>query len=735
MKLLNKIAAVLTICCSIAHVQSQNSVNVSGNRSNTLNQNNIQQCDSGYLAFGTTDQLGVQHFSFEKGAKWSMYFKINNQTIYGTMGCMENDSVFLVLGRVGTANTVVIKATTSGRIIWSNWYSTGSDERPDKIVRLKNGDYLISTRTNISYYEFGEWGSRSCVFRIDANGKLLWSRLLDYRSANTYSLVLGMHETENNSILITQIYNNKLGLYKLSPNGDSLKSVLSNQDFTGVSSAFDSKTQQLFVASADNKIIKMDTSFGVSWHKNIAHSNLNSLSYIFLPTDSTMAVGGKYNNDAVVINLDNQANVDKAYYKRFVYSTPSTMMGLFKVKNEVISLISQGFAVSKHNGDLSNTCFNTVNGSQFSTSTLSNLTFVAGIEIKGSATYDEQKEVSLQKSYNVLPSSNCLSADAGARTTGDYSARFCKKFNLKLYVTNYGITNLTSYRIKIEVGGKNYDTLVSSNIGPGSSAFLDIIGLDLLEGENNLRGYVYLPNATADLFNANDTFSLVLHTKTVPKISLTGKDTICSNGFLELKVNGPTGTYSWYHNSKYITQSNSMTNTVQPKGSYFVLYSDSGCVYSSDTFELFHFDSPKIPVITQNGNNLTTDADSAIYWYFNGVLFDSLTNTITNKGTGAYGVRSINDKGCFSESKVFNFTIGSIQSKEYQHFKLLENKRFYWEGTDAMELLCYTFSGQFLKKLVLYPGVEMDANLHAGLYLVKIKNENTIGVIKVLILE
>ncbi len=723
------------ICIGLGQANAQNSINIAGNQSNNLNQNNIQKCESGYLAFGTFDQLGVQHFSFETGMNWSMNFKVNNIPMYGTMGCMENDSVFLVLGRDGTSNTAIIKATTSGKVIWSNWYSTGTDEKPDKIVRLKNGDYLVSTRTNISYYEFGEWGSRSCVFRIDANGKLLWSRLLDYRSANTYSLVLGMHETDNNNILITQIYNNKLGLYKLSPAGDSLKSMLSSQDFTGVASAFDSKSQNLFLASADKKIVKLDTSFGVLWHKNIAHSNLNSLNYIFLPTDSTIALGGKYNNDAVIINLDNAANVDKAYYKRFVYSTPSTLLGIFYTNNQIISLISQGFAVTKHANNLSNDCFNTVNGSQFTTGSLSNLTFVAGIPIKGTATYDELKNVSIEKSYQVVPSSNCLLADLGLRAQGDYSARFCEKFDLKMYVSNYSAVNITKFNIKVDVGGKFYDSLFAVNLGSGASISVNMNQLALQEGENIIKGYVYMPQDTTDFFNSNDTFTLTVNTKKFSRIKLSGNDSICANAFSKITISGAVGTFAWYNNNKLVAQNSSQFYQAQNKGTYYVVFSDSGCSYLSDTFELFHYPTPKKPVITLNGNNLDTDADAVVYWFYNGALIDSLKNSIVPKSSGNYKVKSINKNGCYNESSDFNFSSQLVQLFNNEYFKLINNHLFYWKGPESIDLTCINSKGQIIYNSIMLTGETMDANLEAGIYLVRIKNKDKISYTKVLILE
>jgi hypothetical protein len=708
-------------------------VNVYGNQSNTLNQNNIQQCDSGYLAFGTTDQLGVQHFSFTEGAKWNMYFKIDNQPMYGTMGCMENDSVFLVLGRVGNANTAIIKATTSGRIIWSNWYSTGTDERPDKIVRLKNGDYLISTRTNISYYEFGEWGSRSCVFRIDANGKLLWNRLLDYRSANTYSLVLGMHETDNNNIFITQIYNNKLGLYKLSADGDSLKSALSSQDFTAAASAFDKKINALFVVSSDNKILKLDTSFGVLWHKSISHTNLNSLSYIMLPTDSTLAVGGKYNNDAVIINLDRQGNVDKAYFKRFVYSTPSTMMGLFKVNNDIISLISQGFAVSKHNSNLSNTCFNVVNGSQFTVNTLSNLTFGAGVPIKGTATYDELKDIELIKYYEVLPSSNCLNLDIGARLSGNYNYKLCNTFNLRLYISNYGVTGVSNFRIKVVVEGKVYDTLVNYNLVTSSSMYFDYNGLALQGGENKVKGFVYLPNASADMFNANDTFSFIVNAYNLPKIHLSGIDSICPNHFAELKISGPAGDYQWYNNFQFLTISNKLSYMAQKQGNYYVIYSDSGCTYSSDTIVLNHYDIPTKPTIAQNGNQLITDANPTIFWYYNGVLLDSFNKSVEPKKTGLYKVISFDARGCYSESDPFDFSTGSVLARDIKAFKLIDNRAFYWGGAEPVIVTCFNFNGQKIKTLRIEPGEIIEPHLAVGLYIIRVDDGANASFAKVII--
>lgn len=149
----------LSFCFSFG-LFAQQSINVRGNSNNSYLQCNIQKADSGYIAFGTSTQMGIQHFDFATGNDWEMYFYTKpSQTplsISGTGGVMDNDSTYVILGRVGNDNTGVIKATKSGRVLWSYWYSTGLDEHPDKIVKLKNGDFLISTRTNVDYYEFGE---------------------------------------------------------------------------------------------------------------------------------------------------------------------------------------------------------------------------------------------------------------------------------------------------------------------------------------------------------------------------------------------------------------------------------------------------------------------------------------------------------------------------------------------------------------------------------------------------
>ena len=343
--------------------------------------------------------------------------------------------------------------------------------------------------------------------------------------------------------------------------------------------------------------------------------------------------------------------------------------------------------------------------------------------------------VTLQKTYDVWPTSNCLLTDLGARPQGDYNIRFCQKFNLRLYISNYGTATVSSFKIKIELGGNSFDTLVTSNIGTGSSVFVDFNNLYLEEGENNLKGYVYLPNNTADIFNVNDTFKMVLTTRFFPNIKLTGQDSICENQQSKLVINGPAGTYSRYFNNNLIAQSSTLDYWVQSKGKYYVLYTDSGCIYSSDTFELHHFASPIKPKITQNGNSLSTDADDIVYWYFNGVAIDSLTKSIVHKGAGIYKVRNVNSYGCFSESDNYNLTTGSLENMDSRLLKLLNNQYLIWKGTEPIDLKCFDPKGHLIKEITLQPGIITKTPLEAGVYFIQYEYESYVGVIKALILN
>ncbi len=726
------------LSCFSVFLNAQNSINVSGNASNSYLQNNIQSADSGYIAFGTMTQLSIQHFNFTNGNDWQMFFyekpSQSLNTIYGTGGVMDNDSTFVVLGRVNQENTAGIKATKSGRIIWSYWYSTGLDEHPDKIIKLKNGDFLVSTRTNVDYYEFGEWGSHAAVFRINNSGKLLWSRLLDYRSANTASFIIGMYETPGNNIILTQKYGSNLGLFKLSAGGDSIKSLISNQSFNAVSSDYNSNNNSLYVASSDKKVLCFDSSLSLKWNKVISNASLNSLNIIKAISDSTLCIGGKYTNEACVLYCDTQAIVQKCYYKRFFYASPSTIAGFYGFGQNLMSLSSPGYAVTQHNNDLSNSCFNSVNGSVFNTSNNSAVTFKSHVKIAGTATWDEWKDIVAIKSRNVSPSTNCKSFEASIQPDKSSYVRSCRNVAVRVYITNHGTSNITKLAYRIYANGKQYDSSTTvTAIGSKSSAFITLKTLYLNSGTSLVSGKILKINDQSDEFNLNDSFMMSFSTKPFTDIKLSGNDTNCDGKTAKIQSNGKSGMYSWYKN--YLLQKQSAENfyNANTSGTYHTIYSDSGCILYSDTVQRSFVPVPPKPAITETAGMLNTDAKNRFIWYYQNQAIDSFKASINVRGAGQYKVVAINQWGCESESDIFNYTAGIVKYFQESRLKNLNNSVIQWDGAEAVTISVFTAEGKEIRREILQPKDQIS-NLKPGIYFLQILDNSGHGsFVKVLI--
>lgn len=731
--LITKLLLLISFVFISIGTSAQNSVNLYGNANTTDNTVSVQPCDSGYMAFGNIDYLSIQYFNFKEGKKWSMSFKQNNGVgdinIYGVGGIMENDSVFLVLGRVNKDKVGIIKATKSGRIIWSKWYNTGLDEYPDKIVRLKNGDYLISVKTNVSYYEFGEWGYRSGIFRISPNGNLKWYRDLDYRSANTFSTVAGMHETNGNNIIVTQKYGDKLGLFKLTPNGDSIVSIVSNQSSYIQDSYFDIKDQILYTISTDKKIISFDTSFNILLSKTIANSSLNSLTNISVINDSTILIGGKYNNDACLLYCDKQFNVLSCHYKRFLPSTNSSVLGISRINDIGYSIIYPSTAITKHTSSNAPLCFNVVNGSQFAINAVSNLTFKAHVKIKGTATYDVWDNIFARKT-KAISSTNCSSNDIGILYNMDERENTCPDFTFQLQIKNFSENNLNGFRLKYFINGKAYDSIYQFNFGAKQSQILNINNSPFKSGKNIIYGYIINPN---DDFHANDSFNFIVNVRPMAAFNIVGKDSFCDGESIVLTVNGKTAAYDWYRNNIAFKTNGTNSLTINNNGKYYAKLKDSTCYYNSDTINVRKIAKPSKPTITKNGQKLTSNALGLNTWFYKNIAIDSNKTEINLMGDGAYYVKSINGSGCFSNSDVFNYNASFIDLISLENkVRVINQNTIAYNGNEAVSISLFSLDGKLLDKNKLGENT-LKVEFPQGIYLVCIEYNTQKHYLKVML--
>jgi len=529
-----------------------------------------------------------------------------------------------------------------------------------------------------------------------------------------------MYETLDNSLLITQAYSANLGLFKLTANGDSIKSLISNQNFVARSSDYNPNKGKLYVVSNDKKILCFDSSLNLKWNKSIAASSFNSSNLIKIISDSTLCIGGKYSNEASLLYTDTQAVVKKSFNKRFFYSTPSTIVGFFNIKQQLVSLSYPGYAVTQHNYDLNNACFNAVNGSVFTTSTNTLLTFKAHVKIRGAAAWDEWKDIVAIKTMNANPTANCKSFDIGVQPEKSNYFKACRNVPIRVYITNHGTTNITKISYRIYAEGKEYDsTLNFSALGSKSSAFYTLKTLYLNSGARLVTGKILKINDQTDEFVLNDSFAMTFIGKTSYNLKLSEDDTLCAGETALITSNGKPGNYSWYRNNALLKQgTENYVNTINA-GIYYTVVLDSGCLLYSDTAQLTIVPKPSKPNITENAGILTTDAQNQFYWYFKNQLIDSNKISINIKGAGDYKVIAINQYGCKNESSVFNYSAG-INTFFLQSLLLnISNSLLQWNGKEPSRITIFTSDGKTVQDLILNPK-EQITNLQPGIYFVKV---------------
>ena len=141
------------------------------------------------------------------------------------------------------------------------------------------------------------------------------------------------------------------------------------------------------------------------------------------------------------------------------------------------------------------------------------------------------------------------------------------------------------------------------------------------------------------------------------------------------------------------------------------------------------------PVITQNGNVLTSSSASGNKWYFNNTPITGAVNqTYTCTQNGVYYVEVTNEHGCKAESDVINVTIkvGIVETDNYPSLRVYPNPTTnqlritnyeLWEDTDIQ---IYDIVGKLLQSKIvnLQSEIILDiSHLANGMYFLKINNQ------------
>gem|GEM_PF-464151 len=154
---------------------------------------------------------------------------------------------------------------------------------------------------------------------------------------------------------------------------------------------------------------------------------------------------------------------------------------------------------------------------------------------------------------------------------------------------------------------------------------------------------------------------VTVHPAPMPTIMVIGNTTICDGDSVVLDAGEGYASYRW---------SNAETTrmiTVKSPGSYTVtVWTDAGCDGTATPVDVTVEPSPQKPVISQNGNVLTTGTAHEYQWYKNGQELPGETNQfLIISEIGTYQVRITNENGCSAMSDPFVVTSTGIDRPAY----------------------------------------------------------------------
>lgn len=165
----------------------------------------------------------------------------------------------------------------------------------------------------------------------------------------------------------------------------------------------------------------------------------------------------------------------------------------------------------------------------------------------------------------------------------------------------------------------------------------------------------------ANCEGTSEPIAITASTHPQPKISTLAQSPICAGDSILLQSDGSYKSYQWYRDNSAIPNATQSSVFASIAGNYyFIAENAAGCTGASDTFRLDTKPLPAQPVITANGNILTSTPAVTYQWYFNTMLLQDSTNrSIVARDTGLYTVRITDSTGCSNISLPYHFTTPS----------------------------------------------------------------------------
>lgn len=290
----------------------------------------IQVADGSFVLAGYTNHEDTQNedfcivkFNIKDSLKWSMTIGGSGIDIAHSI-IQTKDGGFAVVGLTNSYGEksdacLIVKIDSNGTLTWSKTVGGGKGEWCSSIVQTKDGGYAVTGYS----FSFGSGKSDFYIFKLDSNGKLLWSKTI---GGTDYDVARDIILTEDGGFALagyTFSYgegSSDLFIVKLDVNGklewsktiggtglEEARSIIQTKDRSFVIAGY---TDSFGAGFKDYYIVKLDATGTLQWTRTLGGTGFEEAFSVIETSDNGYGITGYTNsfgagvNDFYVVKLD-----------------------------------------------------------------------------------------------------------------------------------------------------------------------------------------------------------------------------------------------------------------------------------------------------------------------------------------------------------------------------------------------------------------------------------------------